>query len=263
MTITARGVVTGAAMLQLIAEHAGLAPRDFETGAWLDKLDPALDITARDIVTGAYIEKLNLSELLPDVVLFTALAAAMTTAGDYQVFTKNAIHPVFGNGFTADLADNWQDLSEHFIEVKLMIPANLADGQFVGLSFAQSSVVDMPSVAKAYFQILGSSTADALFELRIVDANNQNLYIQSLPTLAAGSEITLYFHRHHLRAVYEVGQVSHNLNSAEADALWALGTTFNVIVAHESPAGVTPAVISAQVVRVAALTELPPPILPI
>lgn len=59
-TLTARDVMTGAAILQLIADHAGLTPRDFSTGAWLDKLDPALDITARDIVTGAYVQKLNL-----------------------------------------------------------------------------------------------------------------------------------------------------------------------------------------------------------
>lgn len=92
MTLTARAVVTGAAMLQLIAEHAGLAPRDFNTGAWLDKLDPALDITARDILTGAYVEKLNINTEPTMSSLFDIGVAA-----DYDFFAQNSDFPLVLN----------------------------------------------------------------------------------------------------------------------------------------------------------------------
>lgn len=85
-TITARGVVTGAAMLQLIAEHAGMTPRDFETGAWLDQLDPALDITARDIVTGAYVHKLEETDAPPAIF-------DVSVPTDHDFFTERGETP--------------------------------------------------------------------------------------------------------------------------------------------------------------------------
>ena len=92
-TLTARGVVTGAAMLQLIAEHAGMTERDFATGAYLDKFDPALDITARDIVTGAYVHKLNTAdEPAPASLLLVPTGATESADGEYQRFVYDGTH---------------------------------------------------------------------------------------------------------------------------------------------------------------------------
>lgn len=56
--MNARDFQTGAAMLELVASTAGLTLRDFMTGAYVGKLDAALDITPRDVLTGSAVSKL-------------------------------------------------------------------------------------------------------------------------------------------------------------------------------------------------------------
>lgn len=56
--MNARDFQTGAAMLELVASTAGLTLRDFMTGAYVGKLEAAMDVTPRDVFTGAAVSKL-------------------------------------------------------------------------------------------------------------------------------------------------------------------------------------------------------------
>ena len=136
-TLTARGIHTGLVMLQLIAEHAGMTERDFSTGAWLDKIDPALDITARDIITGVYVDKLNAAEPNPTGLLLVPNGATESADGEYQRFEP--IDPIAGTWIAQLAMEDWQDA----LVVQFKAPALTTRHQMLMISFISGDITDL------------------------------------------------------------------------------------------------------------------------
>lgn len=184
--------------------------------------------------------------------------ATESADGDHQVFSKNATaHPVFGaDGFSADLGTALVDLSDAFISVSIKAPDITADGQFFGLSFAQTDVQNLPTAPQAYFQI--SRSGDVISTVLVVTPGNADrIYSRILPNFAAGEEVTLYFHPRHVRAVSVYGESWIDLNEGEAVSLWS-GDLFNVVATHLSPtAALQPYSVKAQVAPRSALPAPP------
>ncbi len=218
-TLTARGVVTGAAMLQLIAAHAGMTERDFNTGAYLDKLDPALDITARDIITGAYVDKLNAAEPNPAGLMLVPTGAIESLDGDYQRFVYDGVNTtdVVFEGTTYQFPIWYADLplanrqSEYQISLKMPTLAESQNSDLLIGNIAAADLFDKSGLN--YFGLelrgvgrSGNSPAELIVNIASDPEGSQGLTLDPPP--AANSTITLSLTTTALDCVWEGGSSS-------------------------------------------------------